>query len=349
MREIPLGCSFWPSNAGEVSPDEVVRMYMDGFSGAWKDEQARRVWQANVTADGMYAHANDACRMFGLTGTGAGKLWLLFPHIEELFPGALPGPPQARGDCVSRSSSNAALASLCAEIIYGKPDEITGKVEGAPEVPPAGIANGVLSSEYLYWWRGYDGDGWDCATAADMITKNGMLLRKQYPELGLDLTKYSGNLAGKYGRTRPPAAIMQEGQIHPVRTTTECSTYTEVLDLIANGFGISSCGSEGFENSRNDDGVSRRSGSWAHAMAYLGADDRADTRQKYGEGLILVCNSWGTWNSGPKRIRNTSIDIPDGCFWAKWSDVRNRHCIAYASVAGWPRKKLPDYGFSVLG
>jgi hypothetical protein len=287
-REIPLGCQYWPENSGEKSPDEIVRMYQDGFAGAWRDVQADRVWAANVEQNGGRSKASEAFTLSGIRGTGAGGLWLLFPAIEELYPGALPGPAQEIGDCVSHSSRNAALASLCNEIVSGKPDEITGKTEGAPEVPAVGVKNGVLSSEYLYWWRGYDGDGWDCSTAADMIVANGMLLRQNYMELGIDLTKYTGRLAGKYGRTKPPAAIMQEGQIHPVRTTTKCDTWLEILDALANGYGISSCGSEGFESTRNEDGLSRRSGSWAHAMAYLGADDRAETRQKYGEGLVFL-------------------------------------------------------------
>jgi len=252
-------------------------------------------------------------------------------------------------NCVSHNSKNAALASLCNEIMFGTPDEVTGLREAAPDVPPAGIENGVLSSEFHYWYRGFSQDGWDCWSAAEVARKNGIMLRKPYPELGIDLSVYSGELAGKFGRTAPPQKITDEGRLHCVRTVTQCEGLEQVRDLLANGYGCSSCGSEGFQNERDADGVSRRSGSWAHAMAYLGFDDRPETVRKHGGPLILVMNSWGIWNKGPRRISGTQIDIPEGSFWAKWNEVKGREVIAYSSVNGWPQKKLPDYGFHVFG
>lgn len=346
-RSIPAGCQFWPESSGSHKPTEIVRMYADGFAGAWADEAAKKQLAVNVADAGGKPYAHQCSGL--IAGSGAGKLSLLFPAVEQLFPGALPGPAQERGDCVSHSSKNAALASLANEIVSGKPDEVTGWYEAAPEVAKAGVSNGVLSSEYLYWWRGYNSDGWDCATAADQIRKNGMLVRKPYPELGIDLSVYSGKLAGQYGAQQPPAKVAEAGRVHPVRTTTEAQTFEEIRDLIANGYGVSSCGSEGFNDNRDENGVSARSGSWAHAMAYLGVDDRADIRRIYGDALVLVMNSWGTWNRGGRRILGTSIDIPHGSFWARWRDVSRRYTIAYSAVAGWPRKTLPDYGVSIAG
>ena len=349
-REIPSGCQFWPekqSVADVWSPDEVVRMYQDGFAGAWSDEAAKVARRTAVADAGGVPFAHQACSQ--IAGTGKGKLSLLFPAMERLFPGCLPGPAQERGDCVSFSSRNAALASLANEVIFGKPDEVTGWYEAAPELESDGIKQGVLSSEYLYWWRGYNGDGWDCATAAEMIRKNGMMVRKNYPELSLNLTKYSGRLAGKYGSQQPPESIAAVGRVHPVRTTTEIQTFEELCDLIANGYGVSSCGSEGFSDTRDENGVSRRSGSGAHAMAYFGVDDRAEVKTLYRGPLVLVMNSWAKWNGGPRRILGTNIEIPEGSFWARWDDVARRYAVAYSSIAGWPRKLLPDYGFKVLG
>lgn len=39
-----------------------------------------------------------------------------------------------------------------------------------------------------------------------------------------------------------------------------------------------------------------------------------DSREIYNETLFLVQNSWGNWNSGPKRL-----DQPDGSFWIRQS------------------------------
>ena len=79
-------------------------------------------------------------------------------------------------------------------------------------------------------------------------------------------------------------------------------------------------------------------------MAYIGADDRPETHRKYGGPLLLVLNSWGArWNSGPRGVMGTSLEIPQGSFWAKWSDLARRDAYAIAGLNGWPRKALPDY------
>jgi hypothetical protein len=83
---------------------------------------------------------------------------------------------------------------------------------------------------------------------------------------------------------------------------------------------------------------------WAHALAYLGVDDRPEIIERYGEPLVLVQNSWGQWNDGGRKILGTNINIPVGSFWAKWSDLKNRYMIAFSSVSGWPPKKLKSYG-----
>lgn len=348
-REIPAGFSYWPQQKSPHSPADIIRLYASGFAGVWHDEAAQeRLW-SYVQDQGQFTQAAEVVAHNKLAEIGRDRLWLLFPAIENLFPGALPGPAQLRGDCVSHCSRNAALASLCAEIERQLPDEISGQLEGLPEISIAGVQQGVLSSEYLYWWRGHNGDGWDCASAAEMIQRHGMLVRQDYPQWNLDLTRYDARLAGLYGGRTPPSEIQQAGKLHVVRTVTRCQSYEEIRDLIAVGCGIASCGSEGFDDQRDRNGVSVRKGSWAHAMAYLGVDDRLETRKLYGEPLILVANSWGEWNRGPRTIRDTALQIPPGCFWARWSDVSRRTAIAYASIAGWPRQPLPDYGFAVVG
>ncbi len=77
-------------------------------------------------------------------------------------------------------------------------------------------------------------------------------------------------------------------------------------------------------------------------MAYIGADDREEIHRKYGGPLVLVQNSWGIFNTGPRRILGTNIDIPEGSFWARWSDCKRRNHTALAGVTGWERELLPD-------
>lgn len=246
-------------------------------------------------------------------------------------------------NCVSHSTRNAALTTLACEIAAGKPDEVTGKVEGVPDLPDEGRRDGVLSTEAIYWWRDHGGDGWSCDHAASVVLKeSGMWLRKPYDQFGVDLTRYSGNTAGKWGARNPPDEIKQFGIQHAIRTATEIDTGDQVRDFLANGYGISSCGGEGWSSSRDENGFSRRQGSWSHALAYIGYDDRDEIKQKYGEPLVCILNSWGKWNSGGRRVLGTSIDIPEGAYWAKWSDAKRRYAIAFSSAMGWPAQSLPD-------
>ena len=71
-------------------------------------------------------------------------------------------------------------------------------------------------------------------------------------------------------------------------------------------------------------------------------------KEKYGEPLVLFMNSWGHWNSGGTRILNTTIDIPAGSWWAKWSDCKRRYMVAYSGADGWPARKLPDWAGNIL-
>jgi hypothetical protein len=339
----------WPENIGAVGPEAVVKLYEQGFAGVRKNAAETAAFHKTIADAGGEIRGDIAGA--ALAGSAAGKLVTPFVFVEKIFPGCWPASAQERGDCVSHGTRNAALLSLACEIVTAKPDEVTGRVDGKPDVPEAGQKDGVLSTEYFYWWRGYNGDGWSCEAAADVAVKRGMMLRKPYPELDIDLTEYSGRLAGTYGSKSPPSKIEDVGNDHVVRTATELDSFEQVRDFLANGYGISSCGGEGFSSTRDENGYSPRRGSWAHAMAYIAADDRDEVKQKYGSPLVCILNSWGRWNSGPRRIMGTTLDIPEGAFWAKWSDISRRSMIAFSSLNGWPARKLPDAGFdpNILG
>jgi hypothetical protein len=333
----------WRQDGDSLPIDDVIRMYNAGFAGCGKDEQAH----ADLLSSVQWPDADAACHAFGIADTGAGKLCLTYPAIMACYPGALPGAAQERGDCVSHSTKNAGLATMCCEIVAQKPDDVTGAVEAAPELTPEGIKSGAASSEAIYWYRGYGGDGWSCDAAAMVIKdKSGLWLRKNYPDFNVDLTTYSGSKAGLYGSRTPPDNMTQFGRQHLIRTVTEVESFEALRDLIANGYGISTCGGEGWSSRRDENGYSDRQGSWSHALACLGADDRDIIKQKYGEPLVLVQNSWAEWNSGGTRILGTNRDIPGGSFWARWSAFKNRQILAFSSFNGWRRQRLPDWGIA---
>ena len=322
-------------------PVDVVRAYEDGFEGVYDDPGEHERFVAGMA----YQSGADAATAFGWADEGKGKLVVPFKNIEALYPNAMPGPAQRRGDCVSHSTKNAALGTMCCDIMSGEPDEVTGKIEGPPDVSPTGEKNGVLSTEAIYWWRGHGGDGWSCSHAGRvLVSSSGMWLRQDYPDFDFDLTKYSSNLAGKWGRSSPPSKVKDHGLKHEIRQATQLDSFEEVRDFLYQGYFISGCGGEGWSSTRDDNGFSRQRGSWSHAMAVIAADDRDVIKQKYGEPLICILNSWGIFNSGPRKILGTTLEIPHGAFWAKWSDCRRRYHVAFSGAEGWPPKKLPDWG-----
>ncbi len=347
-RLIPANHRFWPDNAPlELDPEQMRNAYAQGWVGAWKDPDEDAALQDEVTNRGFSYHFEDVAHANNFAGEAAGKLVIPFRLVERIFPGCWPGAAQQVGDCVSHSQKNGCLTTIASEIAFAKPDEQTGIVEIAPQIPEEGLRQGAFSSESIYWWRGYNGHGWSCSTAARVVINHGILTRKNYPDLGVDLTTYSGSKASLYGGRAPTDKIDQETKLHGFRTVASVSTIEAIADALLMGWGISSCGGEGYSSTRDENGVSSRSGSWAHAMAIIGVDLRASTIALYKEPLILIMNSWGRWNGGGRRIRGTDIDIPDGSFWTKWSGARNRDYHVVSGAKGWTREKLDAFNLGI--
>ena len=365
MRWLKRGFRRWRQGQTNLTPRQVQAEYEGGFAGAWLDTESKAMLHDSIRSDGGEVCGSDLATSLGFADSGAGKLSLPFLYAAIWFPGCYPGPAQERGDCVSHGGAGASLTTIARDIAYRVPDEQTGVVEGVPDMPTQGITEGVTSSEWLYWHRGYNGDGWDCASVARVILKDGVLLKQPYPELGIDLTNYSGSLAGKYGRQSPPEKMNTEGRKHLIRTATELDTMEATRDWIHQGYGVIDCGSQGWSSSRDENGVSVQRGRWAHSMIEPGFDDRDIVKQKYGEPLLLIKNSWGVWNRGPRDVMDSAryvppalkqrwieldivnaatgnIMIPLGSFWTKWSSAANRYRIALSGANGWAPR--PDGG-----
>jgi hypothetical protein len=318
--------------------------YSSGFVGCRKDPRADEVFADYVLRYGGDPNGANVAYDWGLEQAGAGKLSTLWRTIDAVFPGSLPGPSQIFGDCVGWGCSRALLGSLSAEIYDNKPDEVTGKLEGAPELPAEGIRESVIAAESLFAWRGFNSDGWVCSEAAKVACEKGFLIRKPYPELKIDLTRYTEKTIRLGGATPPGESWLRESKQYVARTATFLKGREQVRDFLASGFGVFNCSSLGFENTRNEDAVSRQVGRWAHSQAWAGYDDRPETHKKYGQALVLWVNSWSRWNSGPRKVLGTDLLIPEGCYWALADTIDRCQCIALSSVAGWPRRKHTTYG-----
>lgn len=339
----------WPQQHEALTPVGIQSAYERGWIGAFSDKKSEEELRDLTKRTSGYESLADIAHDRGWADSGKDKLVIPFIHVMRLWPGCYPGDAQTVGSCVSHSQKNALLLTLGCEIAAAQPDPVTGKIEGPPEVPPEGIKSGVLSPAPIYWTRGYNGHGWSCPTAArNCVGKVGCVVAKNYEELGVDLTNVTRSIECLYGSRQAPEAWQQEFKKHTIQAVAEINSFEELRDALANGYGVSTCGSEGYSSTRDENGVSRRRGSWAHAMACLGVDDRPEIKQVYGEPLVWNQNSWGNWNSGPLLIRGTSIEGPPGGMWIRWSEYKNRYMVAMSNVAGWPARKLPTYGAEFL-
>lgn len=318
--------------------------YSHGLMGSYADPRADEEFVDSIVRHGGDPDGGQVAHAWEFADGGKGKLTMLFPTVEKVFPGCFPGPAQLTGDCVARAAANCLLITVGMEIADGRPDEVTGKVEGPPDIPELGVRQGVIAAESIWAWRGYDRDGWICSKAAQVAGEQGFLARKPYPDIGIDLTKYTEQTIRLGGSRKPSDKWLAESKQYIARTATILRGREQVRDFLAAGFGVMNCSSLGFERTRNEDGVSRQVGTWHHAQIFHSYDDRPETIQKYGEPLVGWQNSWNAWNTGPRRVRGTDIDIPPGGFWARASTIDRCQCIALSSVAGWPRRQHTTFG-----
>jgi hypothetical protein len=277
--------------------------YSSGFVGCRHDQAADERLSDHITRFGGDPNGGNVAYEWGLENVGAGKLTALFATVESVFPGCLPGPSQLWGDCVSWGCSRALLGSLAAEIYDSRVDEVTGRIEGVPEMPAEGIKNSVIAAESLFAWRGSASDGWICSEAAQVACERGFLIRKPYPELKIDLTNYTKQTIKLGGAVPPGGDWLAESKQHIARTATFLKGREQVRDFLASGYACFNCSGLGFESVRNEDGVSRQRGSWSHSQAFLGYDDRPETIKKYGQALVHWQNSWSSFNEGPRSWR----------------------------------------------
>jgi hypothetical protein len=221
-------------------------------------------------------------------------------------------------NCVSHATRNSVDVTRSCEIINGQREEF--------------VARGA--TEGIYGSRGHGGEGMTCAGAARFVHENGgILLRQKYGDY--DLSEYSA-IGGKWGRTGVPEELVKVAKKHQVKTISLINTIDQARDAIANGYSISVCSNSGFSSRRDKNGIAARSGSWGHAMAWIGMDD---THEIYNETLFLVQNSWGVWNNGEKRL-----DQPDGSFWIRERDaaemLAQNGSWVFSDVDGFPPRKV---------
>lgn len=258
--------------------------------------------------------------------TGKGKIVLLYKVIETVAK-TFPMRKQTIGDCVSQGAAYAVDAIKAVDIYLHKQFE-----EWIAETATEDIYAG--SRVQIGGGRIGGGDGSVGAWAADYITKFGALARQKYGNV--DLSVYDGNRARQWGAAGRgvPQELIPIAKEHPVQVVSRVDTYEQARDLLANGYAITIASMQGFSNRRDAEGFAKPEGQWAHQMSILAIDD------EYKRPGVLVQNSWGVWNGGPKRHEQ-----PDGSFWVDADVIEKRifsqgDSWAFSGYEGFKPRKL---------
>ena len=335
--------------------EAIIHAYMSGFSGTI-DDPAADEWLNDQLE---FQNYGEVCDKFGLWTDGEVEDGLYLPYLavvkaegERLgISGTLaelsrderinPWPEsQTTGDCVSHWCRNACDIARALDI-YAKGEFEEWRVRTA--------------TEPIYGARGHAGQGANCSKLAGFVSvQGGMMLRKNYSDLKLDLSRYNASIGDQWGRSGVPEAVKSEAKKHQIINVTRITDAEQFRQAYRNGLAVGGCSDIAFSRSRDANGYSRVSGSWNHAMQGIGYDEREVVKEKYGERLVCEVNSWGKWNSGGRRILGTEIDIPHGSCWVKESDYLRRKvngggCFVLAGAQGWEMTRLVSLGFSPLG
>lgn len=327
--DLPSGFQHWPTIKAALKPEEVVELYNRGFAGAFRDPEAVERLHDSF---GRYQTFGDWAGIVpGLEGAGEGKLVMLYQYRMRLDPTAYQT-AQRRGDCVSFAYANAIDAVRCTEIL----------AESQYEAFVAASA-----PEWIYWGRGHSGEGASCARVGEFVTTGaGVLLRREYPELGFDLRKYNPAF-GENGRVGPPEKAVAVAREHNVNVLTRITDIKQGRDAIASGHPLVCCSGLSWSNHRDERGVSKRTPQgWAHAMSWDGVDDRPETVKRYGGTLFKIAQSWGDWNSG--GWAEEYGPCPTGGFWVLEKDaaaaIAAGGTYAVADFRGFRPTVLPTLG-----
>lgn len=185
------------------------------------------------------------------------------------------------------------------------------------------------------------GDGGVGIWAAQAAKDYGVLARSDHVGGKYDLSRYDPNRCRAWGRSGPPAELLDLIREHPVKDFAQCQSAEDCRAALRSGYPIAVCSDVGFAGprggatQRDKDGFAPARGSWAHCMAILGY--RGAPRRGF-----LIQQSWG-----PKAATGPTYPAagdagapPDGTWWADWSVVdrmaRQNGTFAFSDLVGFP-------------
>lgn len=161
--------------------------------------------------------------------------------------------------------------------------------------------------------------GAHCKHAAAACEHYGALPAWDMALLGIDLSKYNSSVANQYGPRGPPATLLGVASFFKTSGHVRIQSTTQLRGALAHGYPAIVGSQVGFGPTttvlqRTPHGFlhSKWFSRWAHAMVFIGVDDRP------GRPGFLVLNSWGdVWVRGPRKFG----DEPAGSFWVSFRDA----------------------------
>jgi hypothetical protein len=302
-----------------ATPFDVIDAYQHGLVGSYCDPEATARLLQSLPMP-----------LFGdtLHGSGAGKVSLAFQaviHFEQAAGRKPYDETQTTGDCVSHAVRGAADVARAND----------------PDIKSTEDWIDRTATEPLYGARGHSGQGASCSRIVEWAHKTGgLMLRKRYDDLDLDLSQYSAGIGIRWGSKGVPSNVTGEAKKHQIGTISLVTSWEQARDAIANGFGVVCCSNIGFSGMRRDsNGMISPSGTWNHAMQWHAADDTNSDGCRF-----CIQNSWG-WNAhtGPKAHGQ-----PEGSFWIDQRTAQRMisqgGTYAVSNVVGFPKRTLKDWG-----
>jgi hypothetical protein len=275
-------------------------------------------------------------RDFGLTPAGQVETLPQSVYLWKAHEKIMGAPPPIKnqnptGSCVGFGTTTSIERTLASEIALrgGTKEEFTFFSE---EVTYAGSRYEAIGNRP----PSFRGDGSNGSWAAKFVTEWGMVPKGVYGEL--DLRAYSATRARSWNNTGVPDFLEPTAKKFPVKSTARITNVRDCKAALASGYGVQMASSLGAGRNRDDRGVVRESGRWAHSMAIDGY---------HMDGTVCyfhVENSWDrTYHVGPVGWGNPT----EAGFWihedAIGRALRQGDSWAFSGATGFPARKLPDW------
>ena len=261
----------------------------------------------------------------GIRNSGKGKRVLLWKAYEAVTGQPFKCHEQEIGDCVSHGFTLGAEVLATWEIhVLRQREKWLGKF--STEVT-YGLSRVEIGGGRIR------GDGSTGAWGSLALTRYGVIRRGVYGSV--DLSRYRPDLAKRFGDQGVPDDLETIAKERPVKTATLCTSYSQAIDAMANGYPVVVCSNRGFNMRRDRDGFLKPFGSWPHCMMFFGYDDSSSRKG------VCIANSWPpSWVSGPDH----ALGQPEGCFWADASVVdamlKQGDSYALSDFDGYPAREL---------